>query len=95
MCRGYRKAVLSGEGLETSVLYEEFAQYAVKHQIPNYEELSQFMNKIRQDMAYLANLRGVLKEAVLRLQPTKNRVLKQDNMDRFLDHIKKVCPTRL
>ena len=95
VCRGYRVVVLKGEGLKTSVLYEEFAQYAERNQIVNYEELSQFMKKIHQDTAYLANSRGALKRAALHLQPAKDRDLKQDNMDRFLDHIKKVCPTRL
>ena len=95
ICNRHRSAVLKGEGLKTSALHREFARYVVEKKIENNEELSKFMPKINRDTGYFSGSGGLLKQAITRLHARNKNQPSEDSVQQFLDHIKKVCPTRL
>ena len=95
VCNRHRNSVLKGEGLKTSVLYREFASYAVEKKIENHGELSQFMNKINRDTGYFSGSEGALKQAVTRLHAKNKNQPSGKSVNQFLDYVKTACPTRL
>ncbi len=96
VCFNYQTAILTGKGLDITVLYKEFAEYAQREKITNYEELSLFMNKIKQDMTYFSGSKETTLKYILKnFHKGNQNPPTDDNIDQFLNHIKQVCPASL